>query len=463
MRSICASPVVNPALNAVNFGPKCLVSSCVSVFICYDDYSDCQIEWYHIIEENVISNPLNRNFTYTEAHYEYCTSERQREFLSHILNGKTIADTAEAMGITKRNVLALGQRIRKMALRYGYDAEAEDKGNLRTPGQNLPVKGVSTYFKEDPETGEIRPTAGWVKTDRKSEELIEDAKLIIAEMIKEIPPAPAVPFSKSEIVATMDTLMNVHVVTDYHLGMLAWEEETGDNWDTKIAEEFLMKFMKMAIDQAPDARVGVLLQLGDFLHFDGIVPVTPGSGHVLDADTRFAKVVRVAIRTLRRIVEMMLIKYPEVRIVMAEGNHDLSASIWMREMLEAFYILDPRVTVDTNPNPFGAMQHGKTLVAWHHGHKKRIKDLDKVIAGMFPELFGTTTHRYVHMGHFHHKEMNESTLMIAEMHPTISAHDAYSATSGYLSQRYADVITYHDNYGEVGRQRFTPALIQDKA
>ncbi len=372
------------------------------------------------------------------------------------------------MGISKRNVMGLGARIRKNAMRYGYDADAQDEGRMATPGESIPVKGESTYYKQRYDEdgapiGDPIPTNKWVKTDKKTEELIEQAKLIIAGMCEDIPPADPVEFDPKSLSALNNAapLLNTHVVTDYHLGMLAWGEETGgESWDTKKAEEFLMKFMGMSVANAPAARVGMLLQLGDFLHFDGILPVTPGHGHVLDADTRFAKVVRVAIRVLRQIVTLMLKKYPEVVIVMAEGNHDLSASIWMREMMEAFYENEPRVTVDTNPSPYGAHKHGDTMIAYHHGHKKRMKDLDKVIAGMFPEMFGTTKHRYVHIGHFHHKEMMESQLMIAEMHPTIAAHDAYSSAGGYISQRFADVITYHTEYGEVGRQRFTPALIR---
>jgi hypothetical protein len=40
--------------------------------------------------------------------------------------------------------------------------------------------------------------------------------------------------------------------------------------------------------------------------------VTPTNAHVLDVDSRLQKVIRVVIKTLRRIVRMMLEKYEHV-------------------------------------------------------------------------------------------------------------------------------------------------------
>lgn len=404
-------------------------------------------------------NPLNRHHNYSEEHYRFCVSDRQREFLELVLQNKTIDEIAGIMDIHKRNVLALGQRIRKTAERHNFYADSDNELEKKT--QSIPVKGVSTRYAINEETGELEAVGGWVKTDKKFEQMLNEAREIVDAMIETIPPVPCIELEESIVSKSIKSLLNLHVLTDYHLGMLAWKDETLDeNWDTEIGRDFLIKFMQVAIANAPAARTGVLLQLGDFLHFDGVSPVTPGSGHVLDADSRFAKVVRSAITALRIIIGMMLKKYPEVRIVMAEGNHDLSSSIWLREMLAALYENEPRIKVDTSPSPFGAMQHGKTMLGWHHGHKKNLANIDRVMASNFSTIFGETEFRYCHMGHFHHREVKETNLMIPEMHSTIGPKDAYSATGGYASQRAAEIITYHDEYGEVGRGRLTPELIR---
>jgi hypothetical protein len=49
--------------------------------------------------------------------------------------------------------------------------------------------------------------------------------------------------------------------------------------------------------------------------------------------------------------------------------------------------------------------------------------------------------------------------MKVEQHETLAAPDAYAANGGYLSGRSAKVITYHMDYGEVGRFTLTPAMV----
>ena len=121
-------------------------------------------------------------------------------------------------------------------------------------------------------------------------------------------------------------------------GALAWGEETrGDDWDVKVAESLLIRWFAAAIERAPDAETGVLAQLGDFLHTDGLLALTPESKNVLDADTRFQKIVRIAIRLLRPVIALLLAKHKRVIVLCAEGNHDPASSIWLREWLSAIY------------------------------------------------------------------------------------------------------------------------------
>ena len=88
--------------------------------------------------------------------------------------------------------------------------------------------------------------------------------------------------------------------------------------------------------KSPDSENAIFAQIGDFLHWDGLDAVTPASKHVLDADTRFTKLVRVAIRVIKRVIKMLLTKYKKVTVIMAEGNHDPASSVWLREMLHSF-------------------------------------------------------------------------------------------------------------------------------
>jgi hypothetical protein len=329
---------------------------------------------------------------------------------------------------------------------------APDHG-IETPlplGQKL--RGTSTLI--DKRTGET--VLQWVKSNEDAE--VQAAILDAARgaFASKLPREKARAAPK----ATLAELLNCYVVTDYHLGMLAWGEETGADWDTTIAEDMLVAWFAAAIAQAPDAEIGVFAQLGDFLHWDGMDAVTPASKHLLDADTRFQKLVRVAIRVIRRVINMLLAKHQRVHVLAAEGNHDPASSIWLREWLAAVYECEPRVTVDVSPDPYYGVEHGDTLLLFHHGHKRKPGNIDSVFVSKFREEFGRTKYAYAHMGHMHHIDVKETNLMIVEQHRTLAAPDAYASRGGWVSGRDAQVITYHKKFGEVGRVRISSKMLE---
>ena len=394
---------------------------------------------------------------------QFCKTSRQEAYLEHMLAGLTPHEAAQEMGITLAAARGIGLRIRREAEKHGLYADPQDESP--TPPQPLFIERETRQYEHN-DDGSVTRKRTWVKSKAEFTELAAQVREVVESLMDEITPTEHVELHPGVACLTEDEgsryLLNNHIITDYHLGQLCWGEETHDqNWDTKIAEDFLVKWQAAAIRNAPVARVGVIKQLGDFLHFDGLEAKTPRSGHIVDADMRYAKMVRVAIRVLRKVVHMMLQKYPEVRLICAEGNHDLVAGPWLRESFAAFYDHEPRLTVDTNPSPFGAFQHGKCMIGYHHGHRRPMKDLDRVLAGMYPEMYGNTTMRFAHSGHLHHGERTETQLMELEMHPTMVALDTYAANHGYRSMRRAPVITYHEKYGEVNRQGMTPEMVKD--
>lgn len=318
------------------------------------------------------------------------------------------------------------------------------------PPDGYVVKGVSTLYGAD---GEVR--AQWVKTredlDRRLELLKEAAEALSVDMPRLAPVvAPT---------ASLEALATVYTVTDAHVGALAWHEETGADWDLKIAERTLMGCYEHLVASSPASALGVVAQLGDFLHQDGLGAVTPTSGHLLDADGRFTKVVRVAVRVLRRMVDLALMKHGRALVLIAEGNHDLASSVWLRTMFAALYENEPRVQVIESPLPYYAYHHGNTMLAWHHGHLKKNDQLPILFAAQFPQVWGGTAHRYAHTGHRHHVEEREHSGMTVIQHPTLAARDAYAARGGWIAERAASAITYHKQYGQVGRVTVTPEMV----
>lgn len=376
-------------------------------------------------------------------------NDHQLEILNAVIKHGSTSKAAKALNRDRRGIDRILDRVRANAAKQGY---APDHDMTQTVPDGFGIRGVSTLYDED---GGIK--SQWVKSQIDPEKQREVYEAAIQAMASSIPREKGVKKAPNGV---KEDLLSLYVVTDYHLGMLAWGEETGADWDIKIAEDLLVNWFMAAVQMGPKTKVGILGQLGDLLHYDGMEAVTPASGHILDADSRFQKVVRVAIRAFRRIVREMLKHHEQVHIIHAEGNHDPASSIWLRELFAALYEDESRVTVDLSADPYYNYEWGKTGLYFHHGHKKKLQSIDEVFVAKFREVYGRTLHSYGHMGHYHHKHVLETTLMEVEQHRTLASPDAYASRGGFISGRSATKINYHKEFGEVGRFLITPEMVQ---
>ncbi len=341
--------------------------------------------------------------------------------------------------------------VKKKARTQGYDPDASMTNPI---GEPYFVKGTSTLYGPE---GEVKQQ--WVKTQIDQEQKFQIIKEVIDELVLEVPKLPLI---KKPAGNTPEDLLNLYTITDAHVGMLAWGKETGADWDLGIAERVLTQCFAAMIKQSPKAKYCLISQLGDFLHTDGILPLTPTSGHHLDADGRFSKIVAVAIRVLRSMVATALKDHEIVYVLMAEGNHDIVSSIWLRQMFKIIFEDNPRVKIIDSENPFYVHQHGKTMLAFHHGHKKRnLKDLPLLFAARYSEIWGATEYRYGHSGHWHHEKTDEPSGMKWKQHPTLSAPDAHAARGGYDSMREVEAITYSKRLGRVSGQTIKPEMFSE--
>lgn len=321
-------------------------------------------------------------------------------------------------------------------------------------GHNVTKTTVGEYVRDD--SGKLKEIR-WHSTNEEINKMQETVDSLIERINTEvIPVKPSKPLKKQ----CLKTLATTYILTDYHLGQLSWAEETGANWDTDIAFKLLDKWITQAIQMAPDSEVGILAELGDFLHWDGLVAATNASGHILDADTRFGNLTDLAADSIKLIVDKMLTKHKHVHVILAEGNHDENSTNWLQTLFRILYSKEPRVTVDQTKQPYYAYQWGETSLFFHHGHKRKPGNVSEVFAEKYRKMYGDTTYSYVHLGHFHHREVKENNMMIVEQHPTLAAKDAYSSRGGYGSKRAAHIITYSKKFGEVSRLTLRPEMIE---
>jgi len=378
---------------------------------------------------------------------EYCRTDRQREILTLLAELGTKRAVANRLGIPPVTVRRVLYAVERYAAEKGYSP----KHGIEHPlPEHLMLSGTSTL------TVNAFGEREWLKSSLDRNQLraglIAAANAIASDLPKEKPiAAPKY---------VLDDMMSCYILTDYHLGMMAWHSEGGANWNIKIAEQGLYDWAAKATAMVPKSRRAILAQLGDLIHQDSLSSVTPTNLHVLDADSRYPKIVEVAVRALRRVIRMLLNHHEEVVVLMAEGNHDMIGSVWLRELFAALYEDEPRVIVDKSPLPYYCVEHGKTSVMFHHGHIKQPKQLPDVLAQQFRAVMGRTEFSYAHMGHKHFSQVHETNMMVIEQHTTMAARDAYAARGGWHSQRGAQVITYSAEHGEIGRVRIPFSMIR---
>lgn len=342
--------------------------------------------------------------------------------------------------------------IEAEAARQGFAPE-HDMIHLVPDGYE--VLGTSTYYGQDG-----KPRGQWVKSRidaARQREMFEEAVAGFCDRIEPVEPTRA-----PNLVA--DDLMTVYPVGDHHLGMLSWREETGADYDLKIGERLLTEATRHLVACSPASGTAIVAIIGDFLHTDGFAAVTPQHGNLLDADSRYPKMVRVAIRCARKMIDMALAKHGHVHVIVEIGNHDMSSAVFLAACLAALYENEPRVSVDDSPAKFHYYRFGKVLLGTHHGDTVKPDKLGMVMAADRARDWGDTLYRYWFIGHIHHSSAKsfdgqEFTGCKVESLGILPPADAYAAGKGYRSARDMKAITYSREHGEISRTTVNPAML----
>ena len=373
---------------------------------------------------------------------------RELEYIDSVERHGSQRGAARALGVVESSIRGALKRLHDRAARQGW---APEHDMTRTVPDGFRVKGVSTYYDKDG-----TPAGQWVKSQvdqERQDELMREAVAALCETIKPVKPIKSPKDS-------LDHLMSVYPVGDHHIGQLSWHPETGKDYDTQKAETLLMGAMDHLVDSAPASTTGMVVLLGDFLHYDSYSAVTPQSKNQLDADTRYPKIVRVAMRTIRYAITAALKKHQEVLVIVASGNHDPVSMVWLREAINALYENEPRVTVDDSPSMFHYHKFGDVLIGVHHGDKvRKYENLAMLMAADRPKEWGATKHRHFYMGHIHHDRVRDMAGVTVESFSVLSSADAWAHGAGYRPMEKMKRIDYHKKHGEVARQTVTPEML----
>ncbi len=379
---------------------------------------------------------------------EYCDTNVHRQVIEALItsNGHR-ATAASLLGMTERNVYMALARIKKNAAAKGF---APDHGLTKAAAPGFSIKGVSTLYDAD---GEQR--AQWVKTsaDAYREENVKEAIIDAFTGWKGKARPAATPRSVDS------DLLTVYPMGDPHIGLYCWGEETGEDFNLEIAESNLCEAVQRLVACSPKTKTAVLLNLGDFFHSDSLDNRTMRSGHALDVDTRWTKVLRVGVRAMMQCIESAAKKHEHVIVKNLIGNHDDHTSQMLSIALGLYYEKDPRITVDDSPSKFWWHRFGKVLIGATHGDTTKPAALPGIMATDRAEDWGKTEFRYFYTGHIHTQNVVEYPGCVWESFRTLGPKDAWTAAKGYRSGRDMYAIVHSKSSGEQERHRVDVSML----
>jgi hypothetical protein len=377
---------------------------------------------------------------------EQYATPRQRDFLAAIDEHGSASAAERALGVSggvvRRSMCRLRARVAQVELEPHRDPDRVAPG--------MRPKGTSTAHQIFDEASGKWITH-WVKTERDPNALAlspEDMRAALADLEGL---ARKLPGPKARRDPERD-LLSVIPMGDPHFGMYAWGAETGQyDFDLKIAEERWQRMMDRAVAALPYTERAVFIQLGDLTHGNDHKNVTPGSGHVLDVDTRHQQVMRVAFRAMIYAAERMREKCERLTIESIPGNHSPDAVLGINLALEAYFRRENDVHVSMSARDIRLVaEFGAVMITASHGDKQKPERLGSLVPAHYAAEWGRTKHRYHHGGHVHHTHVRDLDGLRFESHRSPAPMDAYAAAR-YWSEQSVAAIVYHRDRGEVER------------
>lgn len=248
-------------------------------------------------------------------------------------------------------------------------------------------------------------------------------------------------------------------IPDLHIGKLAWAQECGESYDSKIAAELFQSAIDDLLSKVTAYQFDEinLIVGNDLLNVDNSENLTT-RGTPQACDTRHQKTFMIARQLIQDAVETKLRgKAPKINIIIVPGNHDQQTAWFLGETLSAWFHQCEDVAVDNRPTLRKYIRFGQVLIGYTHGDKEKHADLPLVMATEVPQMWADTRFREMHVGHLHQRsatrfrDIGEHRGVVVRILPSLCAPEDWHVSKGYVGNiRSAEAYIWHKDTGLVG-------------
>lgn len=370
---------------------------------------------------------------------DYAVTDRQREIVT-LLEQMSEHAAAKQLGLSRSTINATKRAVRRRAESKNFAPELGMDGGLSDVER---LKGRSFQHKTIGPDGQERLT--WTKTTVDHANLERFAAKLVENICETVTPIKP---RKPARLARIDDCLTVYPIGDLHMGLYCWAGDTDEDWDCDKSRSMMIDVLGEVMHESQNTKEALIVNLGDWFHTDTLENMTRRSGHHLDVDTRWSRVLDVGIDLMMHLIESALLKHETVRVINEIGNHDEQSSIMLSKVLSRAYRDNDRITIDTSPDEFHWYEFGQNLFGVNHGHKCKPEKLYQVMCEYdMGRPWGRCIHRHWLTGHIHHhKSLDKGTQQIEAFRTPIPG-DNYAHSNGYRSLRSLESRLYHKDLG----------------
>lgn len=277
------------------------------------------------------------------------------------------------------------------------------------------------------------------------------------EVAKFVPVYPKISYPKQ----TTPCLFEI-TLPDIHFGRLSWSEESGENYDIKIAKKAVDSVITKLLLSASQYPVGkILLVIGnDFFNSDNPQDTT-AHGTPMSEDVRWQKTFRKGWEMAVNMIDQCATVAP-VDVLIVPGNHDTQRTFFLGEVLSGWYAKSPNVTVNNEAKTRKYYSYGVNLIGFAHGYDEKLDRLPLLMAVEKPDLWAKSLYREWHTGDKHHLKTSqyladESSGIVVRILRSLVASDAWTFNKGFVPPlRAGEAFLWHPTKGLVAQFTATP-------
>ena len=239
---------------------------------------------------------------------------------------------------------------------------------------------------------------------------------------------------------------------ELHLGKLAWESETGQNYDHHIAKERFKYIVQEVINFQNYEKCGTaVVYIGqDFFNSEANGMTTKGTPQ--QNDLRYTKMFDIGVELYVQLFLELRKHFKKVDVKLVQGNHDSQMSFFLYRLLQQTFKEDKIVKFDNNIKETQVYVFGKVAIFSNHGDFTSLKDMEKMLKSLISEFYieiGKTWIRELHLGHLHSEHVvDDATGIIIRRVGSPTAIDKWHYQNRYIGavQKY-QIFTWHKQLG----------------